>query len=115
MIVKINTHPIVKEIHEEYSMNWCGKIVDADPKIKNGFPVFMIRGSIGSVSLNTVDMNYIEKIAKKLTAPKGRASITTDKIYVYLVQKDNSEILMGVLTHNHVKTYNQMFDSFEYV
>lgn len=114
MIVKINTHPIVKEVHEEFHMNWCGKIKNTCPKIINDKPIFIIRNSKKRIELNTIDMDLIERIAKKITSPQGRSAVTTDKAYIYLQEENDKETLMGILTHNHIKTYNQMFDKFEY-
>lgn len=114
MIVKINTHPIVKEVHEEYHMNWCGRLIDTNPKIENGLPVFVIVGSQSRMELNTIDMARIESAAKRMTYPRGKAAVTTDKAYVYIKEADGKETLIGVLTHNHVKTYNQMYDEFEF-
>lgn len=114
MIVKVNTHPIVSEIHEEYHINWCGKIMNTHPKLKNGEPIFFVRGSKGCIELNTTDMEYIERTAKKLTYPRGRAAITTDQAYIYIVEENNKKTLLGIVTHNHIKKYNQMYDAFEY-
>lgn len=113
MIVKINTHPIVKEIHEEYHIDWCGQIINTNPKLKNGEPIFFIRGSKGCMELNTINMDYIERTAKGLTYPHGRASITTDKAYIYIIEENDKKTLLGTVTHNHIKEYNQMYDKFE--
>ena len=34
--VAVKTHLIITDIHEEYHMNWCGKIFDTNPKLKIG-------------------------------------------------------------------------------
>lgn len=114
MIVKVNTHPIVVGVHEEYHIDWCGQIINTHPKLRNGKPIFFIRGSKGSIELNTTDIEYIEQTAQKLTYPRGRASITTDKAYIYIVEEDNKKTLLGTVTHSHIKEYNQMYDEFEY-
>lgn len=114
MIVKINTHPIVKETHEEYHMNWCGKLKNTHPKIVKDNPVFVVRTSKKRVELNTIDMTLIERTAKRITDPRGRNAVTTDKAYVYIQEEGDKETLMGILTHNHVKSYGQMYDEFEY-
>lgn len=113
MIVKINTHPIVVGIHEEYHIDWCGKIINTHPKLENGKPIFFIRGSKGCIELNTIDMEFIERTAKDLTYPRGRASVTADKAYIYIVEENNKKTLLGTVTHNHIKEYNQMYDEFE--
>lgn len=112
--VLVKTHLIVTDVHDEYDMNWCGKIMDAKPKLKNGLPVFIIISSISRLELNTIDMARIEKCAKAVTRPRGRSAVTTDKAYIYLQEEDNKERLMGVLTHSHVKTYAPMYDKVGY-
>lgn len=114
MEIMINTHPIVVGVHEEYHINWCGQIIDTHPKLENNMPIFYIKSSEGSIEINTIDMKRIERIAQKLTNPYGRASITTDKAYIYIIEEDNNKVLLGVVTHNHVKEYRQMYDEFEY-
>ena len=52
--------------------------------------------------------------AKKITCPRGRAAVTTDKAYIYIQEVDNHETLVGVVTHNHVKKYAPMFDPVGY-
>ncbi len=42
MIVKINTHPIVVGSHEEYDIDWCGKIIDTHPKWKMVCQYFLL-------------------------------------------------------------------------
>lgn len=106
----IKTHLIVTDIHDEYHIDWCGKILDSKPLIQNGKPVFAVVGALGRIELNTTDMTRIEKCAKYLTQPKGRSAITKDKAFIYLIEEDGKQKLLGILTHNHVKTYAQMFD-----
>ena len=115
MIVKINTHPIVKEVHDEYHMNWCGKLFDAKPALnENGMPTFVIVGSQSRMELNTIDINYLERYAKKLTSPKGRGAISVDKAYIYIKEIDGNEKLLGILTHKRVKTFSPMYDKVGY-
>lgn len=111
--VMIKTHLIVTDIHEDYSMNWCGKVLDTKPKIKNGKPIFVVIGSRGRMELNTADMQRIEKCAKLLTHPRGRQATTVDSSRVYIIEEDGRETLMGVLTHKHIKSYAPMYDSFK--
>lgn len=108
--ILVKTHLIIKDVHEEYSINWCGKIKDTKPKFKNGKPVFTIRGGGKRIELNTSDMSEVEKWAKKLTNPKGRKAITTDYSHIYIQEENDKETLLGVLTHNHIKTYAPMYD-----
>jgi len=108
--ILIKTHLVVRDVHEEYNIKWCGKVVDAKPLTKNGKPIFIIVGGGGRMELNTTDMNRIEKCAKLLTYPRGRAAVTTDIAHIYLKEINGNEKLMGYLTHDHVKTYAPMFD-----
>lgn len=114
MIVSINTHPIVVGMHEEYDINWCGKIIDTKPKFKNGLPIFDIISHEGSAQLNTVDMELIERTAKKLTNPHGKKAVATDKAWIYIVEENDTRTLLGIVTHNHIKEYRQMYDDFEW-
>lgn len=112
--VSIKSHLIVTNTHHEYSINWCGRIIDTNPIIKNGKPVFVIIGSQSRVEMNTFDMEQIEKCAKNMTHPKGRASITTDQALIYIKEVGNKETLIGIVTHNYVKEYAPMFDKVGY-
>ena len=50
--VMVKTHLIIKDIHSEYHMNWCGKIFDTKPLLnENGLPIFVIVGSEGRVEV----------------------------------------------------------------
>lgn len=109
--VKIFSHLIVRDVHEEYSIRWLGRMLDTKPLLKNGKPVFVIVGGGGRMELNTTDMARIEKCAKMCTQPRGRSAVTTDTARIYLIEEDETEKLMGVLTHDHVKTYAPMYDS----
>ena len=40
--ILIKSHLIITDIHDEYEMNWCGKIVDAKPKLENGMPILLV-------------------------------------------------------------------------
>lgn len=114
MIVKVNTHPIVVGTHEEYDIRWCGQIINTHPRLENGMPVFYIRGNEGGMELNTIDMKMVEHVAQKMTHPCGRDAITTDKAYIYIIEEDGNKVLLGIVTHSHVKEYRQMYDDFEY-
>lgn len=114
MVVKVNTHPIVVGTHEEYHIDWCGKIVDTRPKLDNGKPIFYIRGNDGGMEISTTDIKIVEYVAKDMTNPCGRAAVTTDKAYIYIIEENDDKTLLGIVTHNHVKEYRQMYDEFEY-
>lgn len=112
----VKTHLIVTDIHEEYHIDWCGKIADAKPKFKDGKPIFIIVGSKGNgrIELNTTSMKEVEKCAKLITNPRGRAAITTDNCRIFLKEENDNEKLMGILTHSHIKSYVPMYDRVGY-
>jgi len=114
MIVKVNTHPIVSETHSEYHIDWCGQIMNTHPKLENGMPIFYIKGGAGYMELSTTNMKTVEHVAKKMTCPRGRESVTTDQAYIYIIEENGNKVLLGIVTHNYIKTYNQMYDEFEY-
>ena len=110
----IKTHLIVTDIHEEYFVEWCGRIADTRPLLKNGLPIFIIVSSTSRVELNTIDINWIEDCAKSITNPRGRAAVTTDKARIYIKEIDGRKSCIGVVTHNHIKTYAAMYDKVGY-
>lgn len=112
--VMIKTHLIITDIHNEYSIKWCGTIIDTKPELKNGMPIFAIVGSESRVELNTLDMKQIENCAKRLTNPRGRAAVTTDKAYIYIKEIGDKETCIGIVTHKKVKKYAPMFDPVGY-
>lgn len=112
--VMIKTHLIITDMHEEYHIKWCGSIKDTKPLLKDGKPIFVVRSKTGAVELNTIDMKYIESIAKKMTEPKGRASLTTDTASINIKQIDGTEKTLGILTHNHIKQFAPMYDAVYY-
>ena len=38
----VKTHLIITDIHEEYFVDWCGSIMNTQPVIENGKPIFII-------------------------------------------------------------------------
>ena len=112
--ISIKTHLIITDIHDEYHMNWCGKIANAKPQLKNGLPIFVIIGTRGRIELNTIDIAQLENTAKLLTYPKGRSAISKDTSRVYIKEVDGNEMLLGVLTHKNVKTFSPMYDKVGY-
>lgn len=113
--VMLKTHLIVSDVHEEYFVKWCGKLIDVNPLLKNDLPIFVIVGSDGRMEVNSIDIKTIEKCAKSLSHPRGREAITSDCARIYILEEDGNERLMGKVFHNHVKQYQQMFDRFEYI
>lgn len=113
--VAVKTHLIITDTEHQYHIDWCGKIADAKPKFKNDKPIFVVISSKGRCELNTTDMKQIEHCAKIMTAPKGKKAIATDTARIFLKEENGNEKLMGILTHNFVKTFAPMFDKIEYI
>jgi len=111
----IKTHLIVTDVHEEYSIKWCGKIKDTHPIFDDkGRPVFVVIGGNSRVEMHTTDMQRIENCAKKITRPHGRAAVTSDTARIYILEENDKQTLIGLVTHNHVKQYAPMFDKVYY-
>lgn len=108
--IKIFSHLIITEVKDDYRFNWCGKMIDSKPQLKNGKPIFIIVGKSGRMEINTTNMERIEKCAKMLTCPNGRSATTTDTARIFLKEIDGNEKLMGVLIHSHIKLYAPMYD-----
>ena len=109
--MRVKTHLIVTNQYEEYSVKWHRRLLDSNPKLINGVPLFiLIRHSGGRMELNTIDLPYLEKAAKQFTFPRGRGSVTTDKTDIYIKEVDGNEKLMATVTHNHIRKYAPMYD-----
>ena len=111
--VMLKTHLIVTDVHEEYIINWCGKIANTKPLFKNNRPVFVIKSSGARIEVNTANMKHLEHCAKLITNPHGRQAITTDIARIYIKEENGKETLIGKVTHNHVRQYQQMYDKFD--
>lgn len=108
--IMIKSHLIVTDIHSEYHIRWLGRMIDIKPELKNGKPIFIVVGGGGRMELNTTDMLRVEKCAKLVSQPKGRGAVSTDTTRIYIREVDDTERLMGILTHDRVKEYSQMYD-----
>jgi 2-C-methyl-D-erythritol 4-phosphate cytidylyltransferase len=106
----VKTHLIVIDIKNDYSIKWVKAIKETRPMFENGRLVFIVVGGKGRMEVNTNDMTRVEKSARAMSYPKGRAVVTSDVVRILLKQEDESEVLMGLLTHNRVKTFAPMFD-----
>ena len=113
--IAVKTHLIITDIHDEYHMNWCGKIAEAKPLLKDGLPVFVIIGTKGRTELNTIDMKRLERSAKLLTHPKGRSAVSIDTSRIYIKEVDGNEMRLGVMTHKNVKTFAPMHDKVGFI
>ena len=112
--IRIKSHLIITDIHDEYEIKWCGKMSETDPLFENNMPVFIVAGSNGRIEINTTNMKKIEECAKRLTNPRGRAAITKDQACIYIKEKNKNEKLVGILTHRHIKHYAPMYDKVGY-
>ena len=111
----LKTHLIITDIHNEYHMDWCGKIIDARPLMENGKPLFIIIGSERRIEISTTDINRLEKAAKLLTHPRGHSAVSVDTARIYIKEIDGNEKLLGVLTHKNIKKFAPMFDKIGYM
>ena len=110
----VKTHLIVTDVHDEYHVEWCGKIIDTKPLFRNNKPIFILRSREARIEMNTLDMKSIERCAKRITNPRGRAAVATDKTKIYIREESGKETLIGVVTHNRIKTYAPMYDKVGY-
>ena len=113
--VMLKTHLIVSGVHDEYSIDWCGHIINTKPLLKNGLPIFVIVGSKSRMELNTINIKLIEESAKQLTHPKGREAVTIDVARIYIKEEDGKETFLGKVVHKHIKKYQQIYDKFGYI
>ena len=113
--ISVKTHLIITDIHDEYHMNWCGKITNAKPYLKNDLPLFIIIGTGGRLELNTINMKHLERSAKLLTRPKGRSAVPKDTARIYIREVDGNDLLLGVMTHKNVKTFAPMHDKIGFI
>lgn len=108
MLVK--THLIVKDQWDDFEVNWIQRLKDTNPKLnENGLPTFIIISNSGRLEMSTIDINSVEKQAKKFAYPRGRGSLTIDKSYIY-IKEEKEEVLLGVVTKNHHRKYAPMYD-----
>lgn len=100
-----NTRFICIGCDDNFQMKWVKKIIDTNPCFDGDKLSFVIIGSNSRVEISTMDFNRLENVAKRITAPKGRSAISTDKAYIYIKEVDGNEKLIGILTHNRIKTF----------
>lgn len=110
----VKTHLIVTSTHEEYDIKWLGRLIDTNPLLKDGLPTFVLVSKEKRVELTTLDMNFIETMAKRITNPHGRAAVTTDKTFIYIKEIGGKETCIGVVVHRHIKSYAPMYDRIGY-
>ena len=112
--IAIKTHLIITDIHDEYSIKWHGSLKNTNPLLENGLPVFVLISSTIRVELNTIDINKIEECAKRITSPKGRGAISTDKTFIYIKEVSGNQAFIGTVIHNRVKQFAPMYDKVGY-
>lgn len=103
---------IVLDVQDDFHTKWCGRIIDSKPILKNNKPIFVIISSRCRLELNTTDINYVEKVAKKTTCPKGRQAMTSDSARIYIKEEDN-EMLLGVVFHTRIKNFAPIYEKEE--
>lgn len=108
--MKVKTHLITTEQYDEYTVKWHGRLVDTNPDLKNGMPVWVLQRTNGRMEINTIDLAYLEKQAKHFTYPRGRGSLTTDRTLIYIKEVGGNEKLVATVTHNHIRKYAPMYD-----
>jgi hypothetical protein len=96
---------IVTDIEDDFYTKWYGKMIDAKPVIKNNKFIFTIVSGRCRLELNTIDINYVEKMAKKATSPKGRQAVTSDSARIYIQEESGNEMLLGVVFHTRTKSF----------
>lgn len=106
----IKTHLIVTDIENNYYIKWIKTMRETRPMFQNNKFVFIVVGGNGRMEVNTNDMTRVEKCAKLVSYPKGRTAVTSDIVNILIKQEDESEVLIGQLIHNRVKTFAPMFD-----
>ena len=104
---------ILLKTEDDFYTEWCGRIIDSNPIIQNNKFIFVIIGSQYRLEINTNDINYVEKIAKKMTKPKGRQAVASDSVRIYIKEKFDNEKLLGVLFHNRTKVFAPVYDNKE--
>ena len=114
MSMKVKTHLIVTDVHDEYNVNWCGRLLDSNPIIENGKPIFVVVGNHHRTEINTIDINLLEKRAKEFTQPHGRGAVSQDTSRIYIKEIDGNEKLACIVTHRRIKTFAPMYDEVGY-
>lgn len=109
MLVK--THLITTDQYDEFDVRWVKKLSSQKPLFdNNGNLQFAVLSNKGRLEVHTFDLAYLESQAKKFTWPRGRKAITTDKARIYLKTEDGDEVLMAIITHDHIRKYSPMYD-----
>lgn len=106
----VKTHLIVTDIENDYNIKWIRPIKETRPMFQNNKLIFIVIGGNGRMEINTNDMTRVEKCAKLVSYPKGKTAVTSDIVRILIRQEDESEVLIGQLIHNRVKTFAPMFD-----
>ena len=108
--MKVKTHLIVTAQWDDYIVKWVKRLIDIKPKLdSNGYPTFIVAANGMRTEMKTFNIFDVEAQAKRQTYPRGRGSLTSDTSYIYIVG-EKQEILLGIITHNHVRKYSPMYD-----
>ena len=103
-------HFVCTDIEDDYHTQWYGSIMDANPVLENGNPIFIIISSKYRVELNTIDIAYVEKYAKRMTYPQGRQATTFDVARIYIKEKNGNQMFLGSVTHTRNKTFMPVYN-----
>lgn len=108
---RVKTHLIVTNQWDEYEVRWVRRLIDTSPLFNShGTLTFIITGGNGGrEEIETFDLNYVAQRAKACTGARGRGSVTIDKSQIYL-KEAKGEVLIGVVTHKHIRQYSPMYD-----
>lgn len=113
MKVMMKTHLIVTEQSDEYDIKTHKRIIDTCPKFYNDKFLFIIITGEKRLEIKSLNINDAINLAKKVTMPRGRTAVTTDKARIYIDCADGGEVLLTTVTHNHIKKFAPMFDPVE--
>lgn len=112
-IIGEKTKFILLKTENNFYTKWCGRMIDSNPIIQNNKFIFVVISSDTRLEINTNDINYVEKIAKKMTKPKGRQAVASDSVRIYIKEKFDNEKLLGILFHNRIKVFAPVYDNKE--
>ena len=106
----MKTHLIVKSQEDEFDVKYVEYLRNLKPIFENDKLVFVVISNKGRTEINTLDINRVVEMTKKYTMPRGRGGLTTDRGYIYVKTEDRGEVLLAVVTHNHIRHYAPMYD-----
>lgn len=97
---------------EDYSVNWFNATNNSeDAKVSpRGNTLFIMANEDGRTTVETNDLMYVIKLAKRKTHPKGRGKQSIGRVYVYWIGKDtNKEYLVAVVTQTVTRHFRPIY------